>query len=54
MKTYQIKAYGEEYGLPNKTKIIEAESKAEAEQKAWCIFGEYDDISVSEVERDGI
>lgn len=50
MAKYQIKAYGEEYGLPNKTKIIEADSKEEAEQIAWCIFGEYEDISVSEVE----
>lgn len=50
MKKYQIKAYGEEYGLPNRSMIIEAESKEEAEQKAWCIFGEYEDISVSEVE----
>ena len=50
MKRYQIKAYGEEYDLPNKSTIINAESKEEAEQMAWCIFGEYEDISVSEVE----
>ena len=48
MKEFTIKAYGDEYGLPNKTKIIEAKDKNEAYQLALEIFSEYEDIGVWE------
>lgn len=49
MKKYSIKAYGEEYGLPTKSVVIEAENKDEAMQMAWSIFAEYEDIGISEI-----
>lgn len=48
MKKYSIKAYGEEYGLPTKSAVIEAESRDEALKKAWSVFPEYEDVYVSE------
>ena len=50
MKTYSVKAYGEEYGLPNKSVIIEAENIADASEKAWSMFPEYEDVWVWEIE----
>ena len=52
MKQYQIKAYGEEYGLPNKSATIEAENKEQAQARAWEMFPEYDDVGVSEMTED--
>ena len=48
MKNYTVKAYGDEYGLPTKTATIQAENKEEAQEIAWCMFGEYEDVGVWE------
>lgn len=45
---YRITAYGEEYGLPNKSATIEAKNKEEAQAMAWEMFPEYDDVGVYE------
>lgn len=50
MKRFTVKAYGEEYGLPTKTAIIEAENREEAIEKAWDKFPEYEDVGVWEME----
>ena len=49
---YRITAYGEEYDLPNKSAIIEAENKEQAQARAWEMFPEYDDVGVSEMKGD--
>ena len=49
MKKYLVKAYGEEYGLPTKSAVIEAESRDEALAKAWRMFPEYEDVYAAEV-----
>ena len=50
MKKYSVKAYGEEYGLPTKTAIIEAENKEDALKKTCDKFPEYEDVGVWEME----
>ena len=49
MKKYSVKAYGDEYGLPNKSATIEARSRDEALVIAWGMFPEYEDVSVREM-----
>ena len=53
MKAYSVKAYGEEYGLPNKSVIIEAENFGDVYDKAWSMFPEYEDVWVYEIEKEG-
>lgn len=48
MKNYTVKAYGDEYCLPTKTATIRAENIDEAQEIAWSMFGEYEDVGVWE------
>lgn len=50
MKKYQVTAYGDaEEGLSRKTAQIEAKDRNDALNKAWGMFPEYHEISVSEI-----
>lgn len=48
MKTYIVKAYADEDGLPTKKAIIRAENQDEAEKIAWEMFCEYHEVGVWE------
>ena len=51
---YKVIAYPDEDGYPRKSAIVEANNKAQAEDKAWRMFPEYHEIGVFEIENEQI